>query len=187
MTSSFYSVYNNKHATKVTFSAQEWCGHVFAQINNKEDFAVKSYSYFEKEGDQDFSIPKDLLENEIWNQIRIDPSTLAVGSLKIIPSLEFIRLSHKELKSYSAEASIEKGEQFSTYSMYYPALDRKVSIQYNNRFPYTIEGWEETVMIGSGENKKELTSSGKRIKTIPSAYWSKNTNKDAFLRDLLGL
>jgi len=33
MTSSFYPVYDNQHAQKISFSSQEWCGHVYAQLN----------------------------------------------------------------------------------------------------------------------------------------------------------
>ena len=187
MTSSFYSVHDNQHATKVSFSAQEWCGHVYAQINNKEDYKVTSHSYFESEGDQDFSLSKDILENEIWNKIRINPSDLPIGNLSVIPSLEYVRLSHKELKTYKAIATIETKGDFDYYTLSYPQLERTVTVQYANSFPYTIEGWKETFLGGFGKNKKQLTSSAKRIKTITSPYWSKNANKHLYLRDSLGL
>ncbi|WP_338039404.1 hypothetical protein [Maribacter litopenaei] len=73
MTSSFYPVYDNQHALKVSFSAQEWCGHVYAQINNRDEFQVTSHSYFESEADQSFGLNKTLLENELWNKIKISP------------------------------------------------------------------------------------------------------------------
>lgn len=187
MTSSFYSVHNNQHATKVSFSAQEWCGHVYAQINNKDDFKVTSHSYFENEADQNFRLPKEILENEIWNKVRIAPSTLPIGNLNVIPSLEFFRLSHNELKPHKAIATIETKGDYSYYSLSYPQLERILTIKYSNNFPYKIDGWEETSNSGFGENKKKLTTSAKRIKTITSAYWSKNANKHLYLRDSLGL
>ena len=118
MTSSFYPVHDNSHALKVSFSAQEWCGHVYAQLNNKDKFNVVSHSYFANEADQEFSLEKTILENEIWNKIRINPSNLPLGAHKIIPSFEFLRLRHKELKAYDAVAKLEVlSEGISTYTM----------------------------------------------------------------------
>lgn len=57
-----------------------------------------SHSYFESEADQSFQLEKNILENELWNKIRIDPKSLPVGKVKVVPSLEYVRLSHKELK-----------------------------------------------------------------------------------------
>lgn len=62
MSSSFYPVNDNNHALKLTFSAQEWCGQVFAQLNNREKFELKSFSYFESEGDKDVKLDKNVLE-----------------------------------------------------------------------------------------------------------------------------
>jgi len=38
MNSTFYPVNDDSHAIKVSFSSQEWCGHVYAQLNNRADF-----------------------------------------------------------------------------------------------------------------------------------------------------
>ena len=62
MTSSFYPVSNDQHAIKLTNSVQEWCGQVFAQLNNKSQFEVNSFSYFESEGDHQFKLDKAILE-----------------------------------------------------------------------------------------------------------------------------
>ena len=35
MQSTFYPISNNQHAIKVSSSIQEWCGHVFTQIENR--------------------------------------------------------------------------------------------------------------------------------------------------------
>jgi hypothetical protein len=47
MQSTFYPVANNQHAIKVSSSMQEWCGHVYTQLNNKSQFEVVSHSYFQ--------------------------------------------------------------------------------------------------------------------------------------------
>ena len=73
MSSIFYPVSGGPHALKITSSVQEWCGHVFAQLNNRETFEIQSISYFEAEADQAFSIEKNVLEDELWTLIRTQP------------------------------------------------------------------------------------------------------------------
>lgn len=184
MTSSFYPVYDNSHALKVAFSAQEWCGQVYAQLNNKENFEITSHSYFESEGDQQLSLEKTLLEDEIWNKIRINPMDLPVGEVNIIPSFEYIRLIHKELKAYKAVAQtqiLENGIQ--SYSISYPELARKLTINFTTDFPYSIESWTETTQTGYGSDVKEITSTAQKNKRIITPYWQQNKNSDLFLRD----
>ncbi|WP_394749276.1 septum formation inhibitor Maf [Spongiimicrobium salis] len=187
MTSSFYPVSNDQHAIKLTNSVQEWCGQVFAQLNNKEQFEVASFSYFESEGDHQFKLEKEVLENELWNQLRIDPKSLPMGEFKMIPSLEYIRLRHKEVKAYTATASIQERGPLSTYTIDYPELDRNLSITFSNAFPYTIESWTESYKSGFGPKAKILTNKATKINRIKSAYWGKNKNKDLHLRDSLGI
>ncbi|WP_232827497.1 septum formation inhibitor Maf [Winogradskyella aurantiaca] len=183
MESSFYPVGQQSHALKVSASVQEWCGQAYSQINNREKFEVKSHSYFETEADQSFEIEKAPLENEIWNIIRIDPTKLPTGTFEMVPSLEFARLRHKNIKAYTANATLENG----LYTLVYPELGRKLVIKYNSDFPYDIQGWEESNTIGYGAQKRILTSKATRLKSIRSAYWSKNKNADLPLRQELML
>ncbi|MDP5061004.1 MAG: septum formation inhibitor Maf [Maribacter sp.] len=187
MTSSFYPVQDNQHALKLSFSSQEWCGHVYAQLNNKDDFEIMSHSYFESEGDQDYHVEKTNLENEIWNKIRINPSDLPIGEISMIPSLEFIRLTHKELKAYKAITSLTEEGGINTYEIKYPELQRSLKINFENKFPYMIESWTDTYKDGYGEKAKVLTSKATRINRITTPYWQQNSNKDLSLRDSLGL
>lgn len=187
MSSSFYPVHDNAHALKVTFSAQEWCGQVYAQLNNRDQFEVMSHSYFESEADQNLTLDKVILENELWNKIRIDPKDLPVGDFKIIPSMEYVRLSHKELKSYNAKASLTDNGVESEYLIVYPELQRTLKIKFSTAFPHTIEGWTETLISGYGEGAKTMTSKAKKIKSIKSPYWQRNGNEHVSLRDSLGL
>lgn len=187
MSSTFYPVHNNQHALKVSFSAQEWCGHVYAQLNNKDKFEIMSHSYFETEADQSFSLEKAILENELWNLIRINPAHLPEGDLDIIPSLEYIRLSHKDLKPYKAKATLTMKSNINSYEITYPELERTLTINFSADFPYTIEGWSDSFKGGYGPNAQILTSKAKKIKTIKTPYWEQNHNKDLYLRDSLGL
>jgi hypothetical protein len=183
MQSTFYPVSNNQHALKVSCSVQEWCGHVYAQLNNREQFEIKSHSYFESESDQDFTIDKTVLENELWTQLRLDPKSLPVGEFKAIPSMEFLRLKHLETKAYFAKAINNKGQ----YIIYYHELNRKLTINYNTEFPYDITRWEETYKDGYGSNAKTLKTTATKLKTIKSPYWSKNSNADENMRKTLQL
>ncbi|HEA21687.1 MAG TPA: septum formation inhibitor Maf [Pricia antarctica] len=187
MTSSFYPVHDNQHAIKLSFSAQEWCGQVYAQLNNREQFDVMSHSYFESEGDQNLQLEKTILENEIWNKIRIDPASLPVGEFDVIPSLEYIRLAHIKLKAYKANLRLSDVKGISTYEITYPELERSVKINFAIDFPHAIEGWSETAKSGFGANVKSLTSTATKMKTYKTPYWRQNGNKDLALRDSLGL
>jgi hypothetical protein len=183
MQSTFYPVANNQHALKISCSVQEWCGHVYTQLNNREDYDITSHSYFESEADESFSLNKSILENELWIQLRVDPKSLPTGIIEVIPSFEFLRLRHVPFKAYSATAKLSSN----SYSITYPELNRSLSIQFNSEFPFEIEGWEETFISGFGERAKELTTRATKLKTIKSDYWNKNTNADNSLRESLEL
>jgi len=179
MQSTFYPVANNQHALKVSSSMQEWCGHVYAQINNKSQFEIMSHSYFQGEADENFKLDKTVLENELWTQLRINPKSLPVGNLKIIPSLEFLRMKHKKIKAYNANATLTN----STYTLTYDGLDRTLIIDFNSKFPYDILGWKENFKSGA----KIMETTASKLKTIRSPYWQKNNNADEVLRDTLQL
>ncbi len=187
MSSTFYPVHDNQHALKTSFSAQEWCGQVYAQINNRDRFEVTSHSYFEGEADQSLALQKTILENELWNKVRINPDDLPVGDLDVVPSLEYIRLGHKEIKAYRATANLDKDGKTSTYTLHYPELKRTLSIAFTNDFPHTIEHWSEEFKSGFGKNATLLTTKATKIKLLKTPYWQQNSNKYTVLRDTLGL
>ncbi len=184
MTSTFTPVNKTENALKVTNSVQEWCGQVYMQLNNKSEYQIKSYSYFENEGDQSLQLKKDWLEDEIWSLIRIHPEELPTGDIMMIPSFESIRLRHKEIKAYTAFANLKQGDSISSYSLNYPNLQRELKIYFQSEFPYQIEKWEE---INVASNTESLKTTATRLKTIKTAYWEQNNNKDVILRDSLGL
>ncbi|WP_292949472.1 septum formation inhibitor Maf [Olleya sp. UBA1516] len=175
MQSTFYPVSNNQHALKVSASVQEWCGHVYTQLNNREQFQVTSHSYFQGEADQNFNLEKNSLENQLWTQLRIDPTSLPTGKINIIPSLEYTRLNHTPLKAYNAFAENKPGQ----YTLTIKDLDRKLTINYNPNFPFDIQSWEE---VQNGNLTKAT-----KIKTLQSDYWNKKSNTDLELRKTLGL
>ena len=183
MQSTFLPLQGNSHALKITASIQEWCGQVFMQLNNRDGFEVVSHSYFQEEGDEALTLRKTYLENEVWTQLRVDPNTLPVGELEMIPAMEFIRFAHIEIKAYKAKAEFFQDGKWSVYQMSYPDLQRELRIWYEPHFPYGIEKWEEITFNKGKENKTSVT----KLATIKSAYWRKNSNKDLPLRDNLNL
>lgn len=183
MQSTFFPVANNQHLIKASASIQEWCGHVYKQLNNRKEFEVMSHSYFQSEADQNITLEKTWTENELWTKLRIDPSSLPLGDINIIPSLEYIRLSHKEIKAYLATASLDNGN----YTISYPDLNRSLSISFNTNFPYEILGWEETSTSGYSPSAKTLTTKATKLESIKSAYWGRNSNTDEGLRTVLKL
>ena len=174
----------NPHALKVATSSQEWCGHSYLQLNaEKNQYTIQGNSYFESEGDQEFSLDKVWLEDEIWNYIRISPEALPTGNFQMIPATFFSRLKHVELKEEKATAEIREVSEDSElleYYIHYPRLNRSLTIQFQQAFPHIIEGWTETTQ-GRG------TTRATRKKTIQSAYWSQHGANDRELRAKLGL
>ncbi|AEH02023.1 hypothetical protein [Lacinutrix sp. 5H-3-7-4] len=175
MQSTFYPIPNNQHAIKVSSSVQEWCGQQYVQLNNRNNFELKQHSYFETTGDKSYNIDKAILENELWAKLRINPKSLPVGDIKVIPSLEFTTLNHKPIKAYNVIAKLKENK----YSLNFPDLNRNLSITFNKNFPFEIISWQETI-------NNQVTKATK-LKTIKSAYWNKKTNKDTTLRKKLQL
>lgn len=173
MQSTFYPVANNQHALKVSASIQEWCGHVYTQLNNRNDFEITTHSYFETEADKTATLNKTILENELWVQLRVNPKLLPTGELQIIPSLETVRLHHFNLKAYKAQATLG----LNWYKINYPELNRTLTINFNAQFPFNIVSWEETV--------NSNTTKAIKLKTIKTDYWNKKSIENESLRDTL--
>jgi len=173
---------------KLTTSSQEWCGHTFTQLNLKDNYFVgKQFSYFESEGDESLKLEKALLEDEIWNRIRIAPETLPIGDVEIVPSLFSSRLRHIPLSAESAKTSLTPRDASLDYKVEYPKSNRIVTINFNKNFPHEINSWEESYRSGWGAMAKTLTTKATKNKSIMLDYWSKNGVKDEVYREQLGL
>ncbi len=186
MNSTFSPLTTKQHPLKISTSSQEWCGQVYMQLNNFEKYKITSHSYFEGEADQNLTLEKELLENELWNLIRINPEELPTGDFMMIPSFEYIRLNHKKIKPYKANASITKGNSLHVYSINYPDLPRQLTIYFTSSFPYEIEKWEESSFTDPNDTLG-LKTVATKIKKIRTNYWAQNSNEDKLLRDSMGL
>lgn len=186
MSSTFSPISNTSHALKVSSSAQEWCGQTYIQLNNRKNFEIESHSYFEGEADQRLSLQKTWLENELWNLIRINPEELPTGDLMIIPSFEYLRIRHKEIREYNAFASLKQGDSITIYTLNYNDLQRQLMLFFKSTFPYEIEKWEE-VNAATHNDTLRLRTTATKIKRIQTDYWNQSRNEFAHFRDSLGL
>ncbi len=179
MTSAFLPLNAKNHAIKITNSTQEWCGQIYTQLNNRGEYYVEGHSYFDGEADERYTLPRGTVEDEIWALLRVDPSELPQGAKKIIPSIEYLRLNHLELRPYKANCT----QTQNSYSIEYPELNRTLTINFEAQFPYQILGWTERFADGD----RVMTATATRIKSIKTPYWKQNAEKYHSLRDSLGL
>lgn len=177
--------YEGHQPLKATMSAQEWCGQVFTQMNLENNhYRVKQYSYFESEGDKEFSVNAEAIsEDGIWSRIRINPDDLPTGLISVIPGLITTRLTHKSIDPIEAEAELKKEGNENTYRLRYKT-GAELVITFSIDFPHQIIRWEEVVMSSNG---KKLTTSATLNETLNIDYWTKNQKKHLYLRDSLKL
>ena len=182
MTSTFFPFTNSLHSLKISSSSQEWCGHTYMELQNKGKFEIDIKSYFENESGKQ-SIAKNLLEDDLWSKIRLDPDHLPEGTAMLIPSFFHLRLGHE--KTEALECTLTKGilnNEISTYKVKYREVDRTITIRYQTAFPHKILGWEETSYSGFGSGRKKLTTTAELQKSIKTDYWTKNSVKDGVLK-----
>lgn len=197
MTSIFTPVEFRKHPAtlKVTFSSQDWCGQSFSQMNlRNQKLNYQTRSYFQAEADTDIALDATYIEEDIWTRIRIEPQTLPLGKIDIIPSMEYLRLNHKDLKPYPAVANLmlqvndttlAGPSEFYVYTLSYPDLDRVLKIKCQTLFPFKVLGWEE-IENASNTSKKQITTAT-LTNTLIKPYWKLNHNENQSLRDSLGV
>ena len=166
------------HSLKWNTTVQDWCGHVFTQLNLKDKtFKVNQFSYFEQESDLTFDVDAVLLETELFTRLRIDPLSIPQGKVKMIADLTFSRLRHKGVAAVDAEISVKDG----VCHVNYPSLKRQLDINFDVKSPHIIKSWKETMSDG------KLISEAILKKTIMSDYWGHHSEADLALRKELGL
>ncbi|GAB2571241.1 hypothetical protein [Spirosoma areae] len=171
---------------KVSTSVQNWQGHSYRQVNYRNNgYQVSGRSYLEKEMDEDYTIAKVMLEDEIWNRIRLNPDKLPAGDVQLIPGTMTARLRHKSLQPLAANLSLAPyegilfpGKFLKAYTIEYPTDDRTLVIIFESQFPHKIVGWEET--YDSKDNL--LTSRAVLTNTIQLDYRNHNAPADSTLR-----
>ena len=177
------------HTLKVSTSAQEWCGHSYLQVNYRNTaYQVMGKSYFENEVDENYTVTQVMLEDELWNRIRLNPAELPTGEFQLIPGTMAARLRHKRLAPLPAKATLANykgilypGKFLKSYTLEYPTDNRTLVIVFEGKFPHKIAGWAETYK--SRDNL--LTSRAVLKKTVQTDYWNHNAPADSTLRSAL--
>jgi hypothetical protein len=168
------------HTLKVTTGVQDWCGQTFLQANWKGNrYDLTGFSYFESEGDAQIRLKAAWLEDELWNRIRIDPSSLPEGKIEIVPAFLHARFAHEASGLQPAEASHIQTDSTTTYIVAYSDIPRKLEITYERAFPHRILSWREIV-------DQEVTEAV-LINTLVTPYWTQNRPEDEPLRERLRL
>lgn len=184
MSSTFLPLDKKDNAIKISSSIQEWCGHTYMQLNQYDKvYDVSLFSYFQSEQEDYFEVEHVMTENQIPVQLRIDPTSMPTGELKLIPSLEYLRLKHVETKPYEATASFREIEDGYLYSVRYKDLDRIIAFKTQKEAPYKVLSWMERY----NDNGQPAVSTGTLIKTLNTPYWSQKGSEYEVLRDSLQL
>ena len=114
---------------------------------------------------------------------RLDPQSLPIGELDMIPGLFFSRLSHTGLNSEKAICTKVEVSDLVAYTITYPSHKRSLAIEFEKVFPHAIKGWTEKYE----QNGKTYTTTAMLDKQLITNYWTKNKNEFLYLRDSLGL
>lgn len=197
LTSVFSPVDVEKHPEplKISSSVQEWCGHVYQQMNLSENtYRMRSHSYFEKEADEDYRLPLRFPEDALWNLIRIAPAALPTGEFILIPGMLYSRLMHRKPEPQPVEARLVEAEGLSLegnplagYVVRFPEQIRTLKIVFETRFPYRIQSWEDTYPSPKWTGGNVLTSRAVRTHTLVTDYWRHHGNEGRKMLHRLGL
>jgi hypothetical protein len=179
------------YPTKVSFSSQEWCGHVYHQLRlDAKAIRHESHSYFDREADQRQSIayPAGGVTGDallLWARGLASPA-LAPGGRAVVPflrSLQDVRLGHVPLAWGKAVlARADQPQRVTVPAGAFDAQVRTVAIQGGRTWtffaeqaaPHRLLKWQ-----ASDGHQGELIAS-KRMK-----YWQMNRNGfEKALKDL---
>lgn len=191
----FTSVFTNAvnfTTYKVTNSSQDWCGQSFSQLNKIDNgYRFELRSYFEAEGDRKKNIRSAILEDELFNIIRIDESGLPLGEFEIIMANHVARLLHKPMDPIKATATLSdyenkdmEGEKLKSYRVSMPSISRELEIIYDSETSTNeIVGWKDS--SPSVFDNKIRTTVAKRKSLLWKPYWNLNNTQDTIDRKKL--
>lgn len=185
MLSVFTPVYDEELSPKVVASVTEWCGQSFTQLNFKSGtYHAKLFSYFESDMDSESKI-RGMPEDELFNRIRLNPDLVPTGNELLVPSLIFQRFSLVPLKAQNAEITKrDVGSNQAEIEVDYSEIGRKLTIRYQQFFPFEIISFEEVWTKDDG--KQEVTTATRTTMKMLD-YWNQNEKVFEPLRKDLGL
>jgi hypothetical protein len=178
---------------KISSSVQEWCGTMFLQMNLREKgYLAQQRSYFEAEGDREIQLGRSLVEDELFNMIRMNPKWLPIGDFKMIPSAILLQTNHLPIKDYAAVSNIAvykgmrfKGGNLQSYTVKIPSIKRVLEIVFEGKAPHRVAGWKDSYPSVSDGKIRTTRVSLKKTKVLE--YWNLSRLSDQSLRAELGL
>ena len=181
MTSVFTPLNAQQHpqTLKTTTSIQEWCGQTWLQANWRgQEYQVQGHSYFEREADEVYPLPKAVFEDELLSRIRL--RQIQEGPVQLIVAGQDARMLHQAWRVQPAQITLQRQAKQTVLTVRYLQSARKLVVVYESAFPHGIL----SVTVTAGE---QLLSRLTRTEVVRSAYWGQNRNADEALRDKLQL
>lgn len=177
---------------KVSFTSQEWCGHVYHQITPRSKGLVSEiHSYFESEGDAVTTLPYPAgplyYEDEMPILVReLAGEFMKMGEsrrLNLVPGLWGVRKRHVPLAL--AQATLAKSSRET----------RRVGGTEQETVKWTLvrDGVSTAYYVEAGPPRRLLAweddrgEKGELRKSLRKTYWELNHNRDEPLRKDLGL
>jgi hypothetical protein len=179
------SGYSLDYPLKITFSAQDWCGQLFTQVNNSNGFEYKQFSYFQQEGDTVIQLEYHLSEDNIFNIARIDKTQLPEGKFSIYPSQSYARTAHIPFQPYDAIGEVEQKDSVLIYRYEISKLKRSVSIYMDTSKHNRITKWTEAYPTVVDKKVRKSTYVLKATQSLP--YWRLNEPQHVVYRDSLNV
>ncbi|MCA9753647.1 MAG: hypothetical protein KC591_15740 [Gemmatimonadetes bacterium] len=198
MTSAFYAVtpFRGRPAgspMKVSFSAQEWCGHAYHQLLPMEEtIRSTSHSYFDREADRDveLSYPGDaVLEDGLFHWARgfaapaVEPGAKVV--VPLLRSLDHARLVHRP--PTWTKATLTVGRKVRTVEVpagSFEVREHRAEIVDGPTWTFLVES-NPPHRIVSFENTEG--QAGQLVGTERLPYWEMNGNSYSDAVEDLGL
>jgi hypothetical protein len=192
MTSTFLRVKEGWPVSKVSFSSQEWCGHVWHQLIPRDgQLSGIVHSYFDgEEGTDDLETPPDgVFEDALpvlvrdWKGSLVAPGE--TRTVPFLPSLLQVRMRHRPLAWTTATISRAPG----TESITVPAGRFEVSIvtvevEDGRRLTFAVEAEAPYRLV------RQTGADGERLELLGStrmAYWRLNGPGGEAHLDQIGL
>lgn len=183
------------HTYKVASSSQDWCGQSYMQINrDKLRYDVQLRSYFEGES-TDKEVTAELTEDELPVILKLDDSKLPVGSLTLLPSLEYTLLRHVTYEPVKAigkkDTAVFENDGYDyadtvyRYTVTIPSHSRTISYYYSGESNRQILMWEDEYPSAFDGKLRTTRASLLHSEWLP--YWSLNTKADSSRRQPYGL
>ena len=174
---------------KITLSAQEWCGHVFEEVQMRQGrLQGVLNSYFEREGRQLYELPvagKFASEDHLLIRIReLRGPILAAGEeqvVQLLPALWHLRALHRPrdlVEARLAKGHVEQievgGDSLAAIPWSLETEGREKTIWVEKAYPRRILAWTD-----SAGGRGEL------LVTLREPYWQLQSNADEVFRTRL--